>query len=50
MIYFFLRLNLKVPNFSNPADFYIDALGLDTFNETESRAQIKVSSCFKWLK
>jgi hypothetical protein len=35
-------LSKQVPQFSNPADFYIDVLGLDVGNEIESRAQIQV--------
>jgi hypothetical protein len=31
-----------VPKFSNPADFYIDVLGIEMNFEAESKANIKV--------
>ncbi len=40
------RLNVKLPAASNPADFYIETLGVDTSKETsvveESRKIIQV--------
>ena len=37
------RLNVKCPQFSNPADFYIEILGVDIQNQETSRQEIQVN-------
>lgn len=38
-----LSLHLKCPPFTNPADFYIDKLGVDVNDIENSRDEIQVS-------
>ena len=40
----FCSLNLKVPQYTNPADFYIDSLGVDMTDEKASRKKIEVNN------
>ena len=43
-IIFIISLELKFPENTNPADFYIDKLAIDVNDEKESTAKVEVSA------